>query len=70
MTQLTVVSGPGHKIAQTGRASSVLNGFRARWNIWSTRRRARAALLASSDAELKELGISRAQALFFYNNGS
>ena len=35
---------------------------------WAARRRARAALLALDDAALKDIGISRAQALYEFDH--
>lgn len=73
-TKQSIFSQPEHALGSPrpethpfGRASSVLNGIKARLDAWSARRRERAALLSLGDAELKDLGISRAQALFEYN---
>lgn len=67
MAQVIVLVQPRRKIARPGRASSVLDGIKAGLGMWSARRRERAVMLSLSDAELKDLGISRAQALFEYN---
>lgn len=46
----------------------VLQGVKKRWARWSAWRRQRAALMLLSDAELKDVGISRAQASFEYSS--
>ncbi|MGH7121531.1 MAG: DUF1127 domain-containing protein [Acetobacteraceae bacterium] len=67
MTLMLVGELPRPETHLRGRASSVLGGIGARFEAWSARRRERRALLSLGDAELKDLGISRAQALFEYS---
>ncbi len=67
MNQMSVAGQPGHEIHLFGRASAMWDGIRTSWARWSAQRRERAALLALSDAELKDIGVSRAQALFEFN---
>ncbi|MGH7072171.1 MAG: DUF1127 domain-containing protein [Acetobacteraceae bacterium] len=49
-------------------SGSMLRGLKKHWARWSAWRRQRAALLSLSDADLKDIGISRAQANFEYNS--
>jgi len=70
MNQMSVAGHPGHEIRLPARVSAVLEGIRARWEMWSAWRRRRAQLLSLSDAALKDMGISRAQALFEYTEYS
>ncbi|MGH7058493.1 MAG: DUF1127 domain-containing protein [Acetobacteraceae bacterium] len=48
--------------------ASVLQGVKKHWARWSTWRRQRAALMSLSNVELKDIGISRAQANFEYSS--
>jgi uncharacterized protein YjiS (DUF1127 family) len=48
-------------------AFAALKGLKRQFATWSARQRERAALLSLSDAELKDIGISRAQAVFEHN---
>jgi uncharacterized protein YjiS (DUF1127 family) len=50
--------------------SAVLKGLREQLAAWRLRQREREALHSISDAELQDIGISRAQANFEYNNPS
>lgn len=64
MNQLTIShhSTLGHRAAYAVRATFTRLG--AQLSTWAERRRARAALLELDDAALKDMGISRAQALY------
>ncbi|MGH7079342.1 MAG: DUF1127 domain-containing protein, partial [Acetobacteraceae bacterium] len=48
--------------------ASVLRGVKKHWARWLAWRRQRAALMSLSDAELKDIGISRAQASFEFSS--
>jgi len=64
MNQLTIArhAAPAYHPIQT--ALAILKHVRKRLAAWSAQRRAYAALLSLGEHELKDIGISRAQALF------
>lgn len=68
MNALTLAPHPVDGSRPVVGSASVLRGVRKQWARWSAWRRQRAALLSLSDVELKDIGISRAQANFEYNN--
>lgn len=67
MNQMLIAGRPEHQIHLSGRVWAGLDGIRVRWVRWAAKRRERAALLSLSDAELKDLGVSRAQVGFEYS---
>lgn len=67
MNQLVLARPPGVSPRLLCRLSVVLKDVKAQWAAWRMRQRERAALLSLSDAELQDIGISRAQANFQYN---
>ena len=71
MNQLTLV----HPVRtpqwlRAARARRVFNRLGEHLAAWWAQRRARAALLSLSDDELKDVGISRAQALYEFDKSS
>ncbi len=64
MNTLSIARTPAHPPRAVRAALAALAGLKAQLATWSARQRQRAAALALSDAELKDLGISRAQAAF------
>jgi uncharacterized protein YjiS (DUF1127 family) len=67
MNQLTIVGHPVPRFQPTRVAFAALRRLNRLLATWSARRRSRAALLSLGDAGLKDIGISRAQALFEYD---
>ena len=67
MNTLSIARSPAHAPRPVRAALAALAGLKARLATWAARQRQRAAALALSDAELKDLGISRAQAAFDHN---
>jgi uncharacterized protein YjiS (DUF1127 family) len=67
MNQLVLVhrSAPASPPIRT--ASAMLGGLKEQLAVWRSRQRQRAALLSLSDADLQDIGISRAQANFETN---
>jgi uncharacterized protein YjiS (DUF1127 family) len=67
MNQLVLVhrSAPASPPIRT--ASAMLKGLKEQLAVWRSRQRQRAALLSLSDADLQDIGISRAQANFETN---
>jgi len=51
-------------------ARAAFHAIRERFAAWSARRRARLELLLLSDGELQDIGISRAQALYEFEEPS
>ncbi|MGH7102845.1 MAG: DUF1127 domain-containing protein [Acetobacteraceae bacterium] len=49
-------------------STSVVQAVKTHWARWKAWRRQRAALISLSDVELKDIGISRAQADFDYSS--
>ena len=64
MTHLTIARHPAHSYHPIQAAFTTLKRLRQRLSAWSARRRASAQLLTLGDYELKDIGISRSQALF------
>ena len=64
MTELTLAPRAAPQPRPSHPARAALERLKAQLAEWSLRRRARTALLTLSDAELKDIGISRAQARF------
>jgi uncharacterized protein YjiS (DUF1127 family) len=68
MNTLSIARTPARAASPGARPiRAALAGLKAQLATWSARQRQRAAVLALSDAALKDLGISRAQAAFDYN---
>ena len=67
MNQLTIVGHPVRRYHPVRTAFAALRALNEHLATWSARRRSRAALLTLGDAGLKDIGISRAQALFEYD---
>jgi uncharacterized protein YjiS (DUF1127 family) len=67
MNTLSVARTQAHAPRPARAALAGLAGLKAQLATWSARQRQRAAALALSDAELKDLGISRAQVAFDHN---
>jgi uncharacterized protein YjiS (DUF1127 family) len=67
MNQLILAhhSAPAYRSIRT--SSAMLKGLKEQLVAWQLRARGRAALLSLSDAELQDIGISRAQANFESN---
>ena len=64
MNQLTISLHSTLGYRRTGVVHSTLTRVGAQIAAWAARRRARAALLELDEAALKDMGISRAQALY------
>ena len=64
MNQLTIVGHPVPRSQPIRVAFAALRGLNQLLATWSARRRSRAALLSLGDTGLKDIGISRAQAMF------
>lgn len=67
MNALTLTDRPVDGSPPVVGSGSMLRGVKKHWARWLAWRRQRAALLSLSDADLKDMGISRAQAKFEYN---
>ena len=64
MNQMAITARPGHDFRPIRAASVMLGGVRKELAAWTARRRGRRALLSLSEYELKDIGVSRAQAQF------
>ena len=64
MSQLIIARHPAHAYHPIQAAFTILGRVRQQLAAWSARRQERAQLLTLDDHELKDIGISRAQALF------
>lgn len=67
MNQIAMTAHPVPASRPMQRAFAALDGVRKELAAWSARRRGRRALLSLSEFELKDIGISRAQAQFELN---
>lgn len=69
MNALTMIRHPVNESRPFAQGSaSVLQVVKEHWARWKAWRRQRAALMSLSDVELKDIGISRAQASFEYSS--
>jgi len=64
MSQLMIARQPAHAYHPIEAAFAILSRVRRELGAWSAQRRSRAQLLTLGEHELKDIGISRAQALF------
>jgi uncharacterized protein YjiS (DUF1127 family) len=64
MTQLTIARHPAQTYHPIQAAFAILRRVRRQLAVWSAQRRSRAQLLLLGDRELKDMGLSRAQAAF------
>jgi len=64
MSQTTIARHSGHGYHPIQAALAALAQLRQRVSAWSARRQANAQLLTLDDHELKDIGLSRGQALF------
>jgi len=64
MNQLTILQHPALGQRAVRSALAILTRLGEHLSEWAARRRAREALLALDDAALKDIGVSRAQALY------
>jgi len=67
MSQLVIARHSAQFSRPTHAAFAAFKVVKARLAAWSLRRRERAQLLSLGDADLKDLGITRAQASFEYS---